>query len=428
MKLGAALIDITPAVGAELSGFAARTQPSLGVHDRLYLRGIHLSEGDERLLWLHCDVIGLDESIVARFRDWAFSTLGLRPSQVMVSATHTHSGPCTIHLTGAGDYDEAYVEFLITQLQVAAGHTVAHMEPCTVVTGEDSVALAVHRRGPATAHTDPRVGVVGFRRDDGSYIAVIGNYAVHPVALGRDNRQISADLFGVAADGVSRGLRGAPLVLMTNGACGNLNPPAEDVSFEQLAMWGGQIAQGVLRGLDRAQCAPVPGLRTTRLRCPLPLEFLNEKGIEVAASKAVASAAGSDAVWREKLSKAVTLWRATLLSEIANGRALKNREIELFAVRLGQSVFLGIDAEVFSIFTAWLRRDTGLDLYTVGYANGNWGYLSPGPAYAEGGYEVEEAHYFYGGYRFAAGALETLAENATKFLLREAHPLPVVRP
>lgn len=428
MNIGTALIDITPAAGAHLSGFAMRTQPSLGMLDRLYLRGIYLADGSERLFWLHCDLIGLEESLVTSFRQWAASTLAMPASQVMVSATHTHSGPCTIRLAGAGEYDEQYVAFLQSQLRAAACQAMANPEPCSVVNGAAQLELAIHRRGPATAHTDPRLGVTGFTRADGSYIAVIANYAIHPVALGYENRHISADLFGAAARGASRELRGEPLVLMTNGACGNLNPPAECVDFQQLETWGGQIAQGVLRGMARAEAVPVPGLRTFSLRCPLPLDFLDERGVEAAASDVIAKAADGNSLWRDKLHFAVARWRMDLLTNMANGRAQPTREIELFAVALGRRVFLGVNAEVFSIFTEWVRFQTGLDICTVSYANGDWGYIVPRTAYAEGGYEIDEAHFFYGGNRFGIGALELLANNAAQLLRHELPASAAVNP
>ena len=43
---------ITPPVGVDLAGFAARQGPSIGVHDDLYARGLYLEADGERLLWL----------------------------------------------------------------------------------------------------------------------------------------------------------------------------------------------------------------------------------------------------------------------------------------------------------------------------------------------------------------------------------------
>src|SRR2546429_3817526 len=71
MKASAAQIDITPAIGGELSGFALRIQPSTGIRDPLFARALYLNEGETRLLWIHCDLIGFDAGIPAKFREWA---------------------------------------------------------------------------------------------------------------------------------------------------------------------------------------------------------------------------------------------------------------------------------------------------------------------------------------------------------------------
>src|SRR5687768_11441002 len=117
MKIGASQVEITPQVGVELSGFALRTQPSTGVLDQLWARGLFLVDGSARLLWLHCDLIGFDARIVTAFRTWAKAQLGLAEAEILLTATHTHSGPCTIHLEEAGAYDERYAGWLQLRLQ-----------------------------------------------------------------------------------------------------------------------------------------------------------------------------------------------------------------------------------------------------------------------------------------------------------------------
>ena len=70
MILGTSQIDITPAPGGELSGFAARVQPSLGVLDPLFAKALYLAKGKERLLWIHCDLIGFDREISDFYLQW----------------------------------------------------------------------------------------------------------------------------------------------------------------------------------------------------------------------------------------------------------------------------------------------------------------------------------------------------------------------
>jgi neutral ceramidase len=419
MILGASQIEITPQPGVELSGFAARIQPSIGVLDPLYAKALYFAENDEKLLWIHCDLIGFDHDIVLAFRKWAGARFCLAEGRVMLSATHTHSGPCTIRLKESGVYDAAYVEFLQMRLREAAEQAMARTEECELVTVEGQVELAVDRRKTASAHTDTRVAAIGFRRTDGTFRAVLANHVMHPVALGPRNRHISADVPGQVALALARQLPGDPITLVTNGACGNLNPPAENVSPLQIATWGKQIADSVAASLRNAPPTPRSSLRVLARVVPLPLDTLDVAGINAYAEKALQDTK-SLAEWSDKYRRAVEHWRASLIANAATGRDASHRDAELFGICLGGVFLLGVNAEVFSQFTDWLRNGGNRKIYLVGYANGDMGYLSTRAAYAEGGYEVEVAHLFYGGFRFKPGSLEMLLEGANAMLRQRA--------
>jgi len=415
MLIGTSQIDITPKIGVELSGFAARVQPSIGVLDPLSAKAIFLDSGKTKLLWIHCDLVGFDRSIVESFRAWSRESIGLGSQQVMLSATHTHSGPCTIRLREAGEYDPVYVEFLQEKLRGLAKQAMAHTEEVSLVTVEGRLSLAIDRRKAATSHTDPRVAAFGFKRADGTFAAAIMNYPIHPVALGPTNRSISGDLSGHAAHALAGQLPGKPVVFMTNGASGNLNPPAENVAPSQACKWGTMIADSVAALLTKGAAVKNPRLEVASRIVQLPLEQLDAGQIKKAAEKALQN---SDPIeqWGDKYRRVVDHWRTTLLSAVASGRNGAYREAELFAILLDRVALLGMNAEVFSEFTDWLRKSAGRQLYVIGYANGDMGYLPTRAAYTEGGYEVEVAHFFYGGFRPRAGGLELLAKEAENLL------------
>jgi hypothetical protein len=122
------------------------------------------------------------------------------------------------------------------------------------------------------------------------------------------------------------------------------------------------------------------------------------------------------AQWGEKYKRVVKHWRTSVLAELQAGTAASHSEAELFAVSLGPITMLGMNAEVFSEFTDWLRAAGNGTVCVIGYANGDLGYLPTRTAYSEGGYEVEVAYFFYGGFRPKAGGLELLAEEAVQLL------------
>lgn len=411
MKVGVASIDITPSVGGELSGFAARVQPSTGVLNPLRARALWVVEGGARLLWLHCDLIGFSEEIVAEVRAWAGKELGLLESEVLLSATHTHAGPATIYLEGAGKYDRAYLGFLIDALKLAARQAISSPEPCTLITTESRFDLAIHRTGPSTRHVDNRILIAGFRRDDGSFAAALANYAIHPVALGHENRAISGDIHGWAACEAAHRIKGNPEVFVTNGACGNLNPPISNVPWAQVQSWGSSLADEIVAALNRSGPCIHQGFGVARKQCLLPLDHLNSEQLDAFVARTRASLPASG--FGDKLGSAVLHWREVQEAFLRMGTSANTRAAEIHAVRLGDIVLVGLNAEIFSVFNDRLRHESGWNkIAVVGYTNGDMGYICPREAYANGGYEVDMAHVFYGGWRFAPGAHERLADEA----------------
>jgi hypothetical protein len=179
MNVGAAEIDVTPAVGVELSGYAARLQPAVGVLDPIFVRAIFIEDDNQRLLWLSADVIALPQAIVESFRGWARQELQLDASQVLLSATHTHAAPATISLTGCGRCSEAFLLNLRDGMKHAARQAMARPEPCRVAVVQQELRLAIDRRNMPSAHVDPIVTAVGFVRVDGTFLAACLNYAMH---------------------------------------------------------------------------------------------------------------------------------------------------------------------------------------------------------------------------------------------------------
>src|SRR5512139_2381917 len=112
MNVGTAQLEISPQPGIELAGFAVRPQPSTSLLDPLQVRALYIDDGSEKLLWLHADLLAFEQSLADRLRHWVQAELEIASSRVLLSATHTHSGPATIRLVGCGEVDMAYVHWL----------------------------------------------------------------------------------------------------------------------------------------------------------------------------------------------------------------------------------------------------------------------------------------------------------------------------
>ena len=409
MNIGVAQIDVTPGGAIDLSGYAARIQPSVGVLDPIFVRAIFLDEAAQRLLWLAADVIALPHAFVADFRAWAARELSLSPAQLLLCATHTHAAPATISLTGCGQCSEAFLAHLRDGMQRTARDAMARTEPCRVKFAQSELHLAIDRRGMPAAHVDPIVTAVGFVHDDGSFIAACLNYAMHPVTLSHENRHISADWPGYASAALSAALPGKPMVLVSNGACGNINPPLQTTRGEEVRALGEQVAGAVMRALADAKAASDADLRVAYRSVPMELEQLSPSEIDATADTARRTG-NLDPTWQHALDAAIDTWRHSVRT------APTAIEIDLLAARIGDVTMLAVNGEIFSRFTDIVRRQVNQPLFVVAYANAAFGYIPTREAYAEGGYEVDRAHFFYNSLRPRIGGLEMLADHAAALI------------
>jgi hypothetical protein len=416
MKAGAAQVDITPPPGLELAGFAKRPQPSSGVLDPLFVRALYLEDGPERLLWLHADLLAFGAPLAARLRRDVGSDLAIPASRVLVTTTHTHSAPAVIALTGCGRVEPAYVGQLEDKCRRAARLAVKDGEPCRLVAAQGRCALGVDRRRSASAHTDPRVGALGWRRQDGSFKAAFLNYSMHPVSL-RDS-MMSADWPGAAARSLAEALPGRPVVLVTPGACGNINPPAVGVAPQQMSEWGQQVARSVVGALlaTPADTAAANGasLRTIAATGAVPTENWDAEQVEEYAAACLADPAASHE-FGDTFRLAVETWRAEMLDRLRRQEP-PLAQAELGLITLGQTSLLTINGEMFSPFTVLAASAASGPVYTVSYANGMLGYIPSAEAYDEGAYEVTWAMLFYNLPRLRKGCLELLAKEARRLL------------
>lgn len=92
LQAGSAAADLTPPVGYRMSGyFNERT--STGIHDRLWAKAVYFRQGDTQAALVFCDLIGMDVNVTAAARREAGQATGIPVENIVVAATHSHTGP-----------------------------------------------------------------------------------------------------------------------------------------------------------------------------------------------------------------------------------------------------------------------------------------------------------------------------------------------
>jgi hypothetical protein len=97
-RAGAAQVDITPPAGAPMAGYYYN-RAAAGVHDPLQAKAIVIEKDGVTAAIVACDLSSLPRPIAEAARRRITELLKIPPTHVMISATHTHTGPTSISTT-----------------------------------------------------------------------------------------------------------------------------------------------------------------------------------------------------------------------------------------------------------------------------------------------------------------------------------------
>jgi neutral ceramidase len=441
LRLGRAAVKITPAVGTPMGGSYA-LRPSKGVLDDLYAKALVLEKDGARAALVACDLISVSAPVVSEARKLIERDTGLRAEQVMISATHTHSGPYM--LSGSGrdsafgaqmEIEKQYIASLPGKIAESVRLAAANLAPARVsaaVMKEDAVSFnrrfvmrdgtvgwnpgrlnpnVVRPAGPI----DPDVAVVYFDSPNSQPLATYVNHPLHVAVIA--GLEFSADYPHTIAKLLADVKGPDMLTVFTIGTAGNVNhinvsSAAKLSGPAESARIGTILAGDVLKAY--AHLTPIdPGpLQFRREIVKLPLAAIKPGDLEQA--REVASRVG-----QPKPPKTVEQAQAFKVLDVAarQGRPL---EAEVQVITLGdQLAWVGLPGEIFVELGLMLKQASPFR-YTIiaELANGSVGYVPNRKAYPEGNYEPVSA-------RCAPGAGELLVDTATRLLVELQHLKPV---
>ncbi len=238
LKAGAAMMDITPPLGVEISGYFEK-RIAKDIHDPLFSKALVLDDGTSKVAIVVCDLISAERKYLDNAKNVIHKTTGIPPSNVLICCTHTHTGP----ETGETWYGEFLVRRIADAVQLAVnritdaelgvereeearplGNRRFFMKDGTIWTNPGILNPNIVRpAGPV----DPEINVLCVRKPNGSTIGLMANYAMHYAGLSptekcEDMYMISADYFGEFSRIIQR-IRGEKFVAMlANGTSGDV--------------------------------------------------------------------------------------------------------------------------------------------------------------------------------------------------------------
>lgn len=428
MRAGTAKIDITPPIRIDLSGYVLRKQPSLGIHDPLYARALVLEHEGEMIAIVSCDLLALGADSVRAIRTIASQKTAIPPSNIMLTCTHTHSGPATIFLRHCGSVDGRWLIGLQRRIAQSVIEAAKQLATASCAIARMALAFSVDRcaqRGFGLPPKNAYLDILKLSSPDKSPMAVLVHCACHPVVLDHTNRHISADFPGVAMQRIEHEFDDHVVAMFLNGACGNLNPQISGRTFEIAEKVGRRLALAVLELLDSADSFRHSPLRTSSQTIGLPIILLTPKELEDLkhhyASRFRKVHVKNDR--QAAFSRAFVHWAGETLHIVETRSHPYNIPMEIQVLSMGDMRIVGVGGEIFSQLDEEIARADAGPVWVCGCTNGDVGYLPPHELFSTDCYEVADAFKFYGNFMFDPKVPDMVVESA-----RQAVQLPAQSP
>lgn len=415
---GAAVTDITPETPHFLHGYPFVERKSTGVHDPLCSSVLYLSDGIGQVVFISNDIIYVDKDITERIRKSIHQQTGIPAGNIMIAATHTHSGPVTVDLViSESDLvvpkaDKHYLEKMedgVTEAAVKAFKNAVPAE-AAFLTG-DATGVGTNRHDPDGPKDLEVPAMIVRAASDKQPIACMLVCSMHPTILHEDSTLYSGDFPHFIREALQRDLlgKGCPVVYFT-GTAGNQSPRhvTKENTFREACRIGEIVAgsltsrftDNILFSSDMAVSALQAGTDLPKKEFP-PVEWAEQNRKEKK-ERFETLKKHSGAPWEIRTAEVNWFGSEELLFLAQKAQSGSLGEVygkclpaEIQVIKTGDWSFVAWPGEVFAEFgLALKKRFKNVALIT--YANGELqGYITTKEANDKGFYEAGNSFFDY---------------------------------
>lgn len=370
-------------IGTKLAGYGPN-DVSVAKHDDLQVCGVAVCDGQDKVLIVSIDVLGIDDGHIRDLRKEAAKRLGVPEAHVLLSCTHTHEGPHVRFYSAAGESNDGKLidEKSLAAVRKALLDGVGKLGEATLwrhvdvgcysmtvdenrnrrfTTADNCATFIAHRRvlhEIATGIADKELGTVVLLdpvRHDPAY--VIGNYAAHALAAhspGLGGLRISAD-FPFFYRRTIKDETGAE-AMFVQGSAGDLVPKDDELGLVAARRTGENLAKGSMASIIDIQ-----------------------------------RNAGRFVFDKPKVGGVIKPLKVKLRSESRRKMGVDAKELEIQCVAIGDVAFVGVPGEIVNEIGLQIKWSSPFRRTFIAYCStGYFGYMCPPNFIAAGGYEGQQ--------------------------------------
>ena len=206
-------------------------------NDRLYVKALVIKNNATTAAIVTVDAVAIGEighignDYLGKIRSQIEKELQIRPANVLVNASHCHGAVCP-------DVDKRTFQAVkeasrhMVRVRIGAGvgredrimaNRRLKLKNGTVVDVRHAYSLPPDEQVAEVGPVDPEIGVLRLDREDGRALAVVYNFACHPIQ-GVPSGANTADITGFASKVIEENLGDGVMALFLQGCAGDINP------------------------------------------------------------------------------------------------------------------------------------------------------------------------------------------------------------
>jgi hypothetical protein len=207
------------------------------VNDRLYVKALVLKSDTLTVAIVTVDAVAIGEigyiknDYLGKVRTQIEQELNIKPTNVLINASHCHGVVCAdVDSRTFQAVKKASQNMVPVNVGAGSGHEDRIMENrrLKLKNGKEidvrhAYSLPPDEEVAEVGPVDPQIGVLRLDRQDGRTLAVVYNFACHPIQ-GVPSHGNTADITGFASQVIEDNLSEGTIALFLQGCAGDINP------------------------------------------------------------------------------------------------------------------------------------------------------------------------------------------------------------
>jgi neutral ceramidase len=401
LLMGMAEVNYTPPVGVDMAGnYRGNDYASRGVHDSLYARALVVAnkQGDKAVL-ITVDICFIPKESIDYMRSYIASNSGIPTANIMISSTHTHSGP-------VGAMKAPYAKEYLAKAASAAIEADKNLKPTVLSVGRSYESRVSHNRRlkciDGTTHMcwekfepgfviepwgpiDPELITLSIAQE-GKPKGVIVNFACHATTLTGNNWLYTADYPGYLCESIKKVKGNDFMPMFFNGCCGNVTQVDYRVGFpdtyQECQRIGYILGVSALEAMSNEKPIASDVIKVSTEMVPLKRLTITEEQY----------------AWAQAIMKKVEKEGMPPLQAdgIPDAQYAKNwiemhrtqdmiDSLEVMVIRIGDAAFVGLPGEMFTEFGIDIKAKSPCkNTIVMGLTNDEKGYFPTKESFTQG--------------------------------------------